>query len=225
MNKKTAIDNHVDLLKSENVKYDLQDLGMQGGFTQIGKTPKIRTHIQNNLIEALKTGTNEPVEFGQLSPKLKQQVNILLIQAGQNPISNNNVKIYPNVITKLQNGRIAEGLSPETISDIAYSVIHGRPKVLPGKYPQTIKLLKIKKNRQTINKGIIAGFDNNVSLKNVLLDDLPKGGGGKFPPSSLTSEIQNAPQPAKISVTQGTAQSLPQSPQKVNLPQKLTEKS
>lgn len=155
-----------------------------------------RTSIQRNLTKAIENIPDLPVDFGNLNKKTKVQINNILIKAGQKPIQDDSVKVYPNVIkNEFRNKRMKEGLSPKTISDIAYSVLHGRPKVLPGRYPQTVKLLKVKPNKGSINTGIIGEFKGGASLKSVYpntkLKDRLLEGGAKDPSSGLMDASQS----------------------------------
>lgn len=139
--------------------------------------------MQEAMTQALKEGTDKRVDFGRLSDRNKYKINNQFQKQGDEKMIDKNVYVYPAVIKKLQQSKLTQHLSPETLSDIAYSIVHGDSHALPGRYPNTVKLVKPKANKGYNNTGIIGEFESSGSLKSVFPDNPRKkklsGGDGK----------------------------------------------
>lgn len=144
------------------------------GNIEFKQWAKNRTPEQINLARALKKGSSEPVDFGNLSDNKLQQLNAARSSNGELPV-NSQVNVHPAVVQKLADKRVAlDGLKPTTVADIAYSAVHNNDtQVLGSKYPHINALAKFKDGKA--NLGFVSGdTNNNISLKSVYAPQKPR---------------------------------------------------
>jgi len=193
---------------------DRVDQELLNNVPQPGLSIKVvnRSPVQRSLSEAL--GANDPqkVHFGTLSQSKFDQINKLLTEQGKLPLESKDIYVYPNVIKKLQDKRLSASLNPDTLADIAYSAVHGDSKVLQSKYPQNVKMIKIKANKGMVNTAIVGEHKGAGSLKTVYPDSGMKKalmeGGTSNPSSGL---IEDAPQSPVSAAQKSSVGSIPQS--------------
>ena len=120
------------------------------------KKAQKQAEMKQNLINQLNTGQYADVPFGSLPENVRQQVNQIRINNGQNSLTADMI-IPAGVVQKWGGNRMLENYSPERIAQIADEVYHSpNVKVSEGDYPHIQKLLKEREGHNNDFVGFIS---------------------------------------------------------------------
>lgn len=145
----------------------------------------------------LRRGITQPIYFGQLSDKKFKALNQKLTQSGFRPLQTNALYLHPSVVDKLIQKRIIQdGMTPDQVSDVAFSAIHNsKSKVFSTKAPH-VKVLFKPINAKTANSAYVGDFGGQGSIKSVYPKELAKikneSLGGRGTPPSGAKQLNPA---------------------------------
>lgn len=125
------------------------------------------------LAKALRNGADGDVSFMRMPNRLLGEVNAIRQNIGQNPLKTNEITAYKNAVNNHLNKRVLEGMSPETVAQIAAdSFINPYSKALPvdnnGAYDRNHIQMAVSGNPAgKYNTTTFSQFGDNISLKNI----------------------------------------------------------